>query len=208
MGERALLAPILQTPVDGAPPDTTTSRILAAALEQFEELGIRRTTMDDIARRARVSRVTIYRRFQRKEALVEAVILAEAQRFFAELEAAVAGLDSVEDRIVEAFVHTLAAAREQRLLNRLLRTEPEAVLPHLTTDGGRVVAAGSAFLAEQMRLSGTRADDVEQAAELVARLVLSYLLTPGLERPSEARRFARRYIAPLMTGAAVPPAAG
>jgi hypothetical protein len=34
----------------------------------------------------------------------------------------------------------------------------------------------------------------------VARLVLSYLLTPGLETPRAARRFARRYIAPLMTG--------
>ncbi|MEA2449540.1 MAG: hypothetical protein QOG63_1472, partial [Thermoleophilaceae bacterium] len=153
MGERALLAPILQTATDDAPPDATTERILAAALEQFEELGIRRTTMEDVARRARVSRVTIYRRFPGKDRLVEAVILGEAQRFFAELETAVAGLESIEERIVEAFVHTLSAAREQRLLNRLLRTEPEMLLPHLTTDGGRVVAAGTAFLAAQMRLA-------------------------------------------------------
>jgi AcrR family transcriptional regulator len=202
MGERALLAPILQTATDDAPPDATTERILAAALEQFEELGIRRTTMEDVARRARVSRVTIYRRFPGKDRLVEAVILGEAQRFFAELETAVAGLESIEERIVEAFVHTLSAAREQRLLNRLLRTEPEMLLPHLTTDGGRVVAAGTAFLAAQMRLagSGVPKSEVETAAEVVARLVLSYLLTPGLETPRAARRFARRYIAPLMTG--------
>jgi hypothetical protein len=128
---------------------------------------------------------------------VEAVILGEAQRFFAELEAAVAGFDSVEERIVEAFVHTLAAAREQRLLTRLLRTEPETILPHLTTDGTRVIAAGTAFLAQQMRGAGAA-----QSAEVVARLVLSYLLTPGLETPREARRFARRYVAPLLTGAA------
>src|SRR3954463_11163384 len=103
MGERALLAPMLQTGVDD-----TASRVLAAALEQFEEFGIRRTTMEDVARRAGLSRVTIYRRFPGKEALVEAVILGEAQRFFAELEAAVAGIESVEERIVEAFVRTLA----------------------------------------------------------------------------------------------------
>jgi AcrR family transcriptional regulator len=200
MGENAVLAPILQTAPDGAPADRTTARVLDAALEQFEEFGIRRTTMEDVARRARVSRVTIYRRFPSKDALVETVILGEAQRFFAELEAAVASLETAEERIVEAFVLTLAAAREQRLLNRLLRSEPEAVLPHLTTDGTRVIAAGTAFLAAQMRASGTRVSDVEQVAEIVARLVLSYLLTPGLETAREARAFARRHLVPLMTG--------
>src|SRR3954451_22455282 len=187
MGERALLAPILQTAVDGAPAlvseDKAAERILSAALEQFEDFGIRRTTMEDVARRAHVSRVTVYRRFPGKEHLVAAVIVAEAQRFFAELELAVGALDSVEDRIVEAFVHTLAAAREQRLLNRLLRTEPDTMLPHLTTGGDRVGAGGTAFLAEQMRRAGSDVPkrEVETAAEIVARLVLSYLLTPGLE---------------------------
>jgi AcrR family transcriptional regulator len=198
---------ILQKALDGAPPgDPTTDRITAAALGQFEDFGIRRSTIEDVARRAGVARVTVYRRFESKEALVEAVVLGEAQRFFAELEAAVARFGSVEDRIVEAFAHTLAAAREQRLLNRLLATEPEMLLPHLTTGGGSVLAAGRAFLARQMRLAGTDVPprEVDAVAELVARLVLSFLLTPEsavkLENPREVRRFARRYIAPLMTG--------
>src|SRR5215213_10206341 len=153
----AFLAPILQTAVDGAPDatpaDATTERILAAALGRFEDFGIRRTTMEDVARGARVSRVTVYRRFPQKERLVEAVILREAHGFFAELETAVVRLDSAEERIVEGFAHTLAAAREQRLLNRLLRTEPELLLPHLTTEGGPVLAAGTAFLARHMRIA-------------------------------------------------------
>jgi AcrR family transcriptional regulator len=198
---------IFQKVLDGAPPlDPTTERILTGALSQFEDFGVRRTTMEDVARGAGVARVTVYRRFATKEHLVEAVVLWEAQRFFAELEAATARFASVEDRIVEAFAHTLAAAREQRLLNRLLRTEPEALLPHLTTGGGSVLNAGRAFLARQMKLAGTDVPprEVDAVAELVARLVLSFLLTPEsvvkLEHPREARRFARRYIVPLMTG--------
>jgi AcrR family transcriptional regulator len=198
---------ILQKALDGAPPaDATTERILAGALAQFEDFGMRRTTMEDVARRAGVARVTLYRRFRGKEHLVEAVVIAEAQRFFAELEAAVAGLASVEDRIVEGFAHTLEAAREQRLLNRLLRTEPEVLLPHLTTSGGPVLAAGRSFLARQMRFAHSEVPprEVETVAELVARLVLSFLLTPesaaALESRPEARRFARRYVVPLMTG--------
>jgi len=212
MGQRALPPSILQTALDAATPlapaDATTERILAAALAQFEDFGIRRTTMEDVARRARVSRITIYRRFAQKERLVEAVILGEAHRFFAELEAAVVGLDSVEERIVEGFARTLETAREQRLLNRLLRTEPELLLPHLTTEGGPVLAAGTAFLEKQMRIarSGVPKRDMRAVAELVARLVLSFLLTPesslALDSPAEARRFARRWVAPLMTGAA------
>jgi hypothetical protein len=139
---------------------------------------------------------------------MEAVILREAHRFFAELESAVARVDSAEERIVEAFVHTLAAAREQRLLNRLLATEPELLLPHLTVEGGPVLAAGTEFLARQMRLarSGVPARETRAVAEIVARLVLSFLLTPesvvALGSPREARRFAHRYVAPLMTGRA------
>ena len=198
---------ILQKALDVAPaPDSTTERVLSGALLQFEDFGIRRTTMEDVARRAGVARVTVYRRFANKERLVEAVVLGEAQRFFAELEAATVRDGSVEDRIVEAFAHTLAAAREQRLLNRLLRTEPEMLLPHVTTEGGPVLAAGRAFLAHQMRLAGTAVPprEVDAVAEVVARLVLSFLLTPEsavkLENPREARRFARRYIVPLMKG--------
>src|SRR6476661_1998953 len=198
---------ILQRALDGTPlADPTTDRVVSGALAQFEDFGIRKTTMDDVARRAGVARVTVYRRFATKERLVEAVVLGEAQRFFAELEAATARFGSVEDRIVEAFAHTLAAAREQRLLNRLLRTEPEMLLPHLTTGGGAVLAAGRDFLARQMKLAGTDVPprEVDAVAELVARLVLSFLLTPEsavkLENPREARRFARRYIVPLMTG--------
>jgi AcrR family transcriptional regulator len=208
--ERTLLGPILQTAVDGAPvehaADATTERILDAALAQFEDFGIRRTTMEDVARRARVSRVTVYRRFPQKERLVEAVVIGEAQRFFAELEEAVAHLDKVEDRIVEGFARTLEAAREQRLLNRLLRTEPEMLLPHLTVDGGPMLAAGTEFLAHHMKVarSGVPARERRAVAEVVARLVLSFLLTPhsvvALGSATEVRRFARRYVAPLMTG--------
>src|SRR4051812_50012998 len=64
---------IFQKILDGAPPlDATTERILTGALSQFEDFGVRRTTMEDIARRTGVARVTVYRRFAAKERLGEA----------------------------------------------------------------------------------------------------------------------------------------
>ena len=62
-----------------------TERILDAALGQFEDFGLRRSTMEDIARRCGLSRITIYRRFPRKENLVEAVVLRELRNFLGDL---------------------------------------------------------------------------------------------------------------------------
>src|SRR3954469_4931255 len=124
-----MATPILQQALDGAPPaDPTTDRVVSGALAQFEDFGIRKTTMEDVARRAGVARVTVYRRFANKERLVEAVLLGEAQRFFAELEAATARFGSVEDRIVEAFAHTLAAARGERGVPRPPRSRAQTIV--------------------------------------------------------------------------------
>ena len=57
--------------------DPTTEAILDAALVEFERHGFRRVALDDVARRAGVSRTTIYRRFANRDELVAAVIERE-----------------------------------------------------------------------------------------------------------------------------------
>lgn len=42
---------------------------------------LRRTTMEDVARRSRVGRAALYQRFPAKTALIDAVVLAEARRY-------------------------------------------------------------------------------------------------------------------------------
>ena len=53
--------------------DSTIDRILDAALNVFPRLGVLGSTMEDVARAAGVSRVTVYRYFAGKEGLVTAV---------------------------------------------------------------------------------------------------------------------------------------
>nr|MDT0664452.1 helix-turn-helix domain-containing protein [Micromonospora sp. DSM 115978] len=62
--------------------DETRARILDAAYEQFCRTGIQRSTMEDVARRAGVSRITVYRRFATKDVLVEHVVRREFRRYF------------------------------------------------------------------------------------------------------------------------------
>ncbi len=186
--------------------DEVAERILDGALGHFEEFGLKRTTMEDVARRVGVSRVTVYRRFAGKEALVEAVILREVQRFFAALDAAVGGPGHAEEQLAEGFAFALEHLRGHPLVTRLLSTEPESLLLHLTLDGAPAVSAARHLIAERLgpsaRRRGMTEADTEVAAELLARLVLSFLLTPDtaahLETTDDARRFARRYLASAM----------
>jgi AcrR family transcriptional regulator len=204
---QALLARALD---DGAEvSDKTTERILDAATRQFELRGLRRSSVEEVARRAGVSRMTVYRRFPQRDRLIEAAILRECRRFFAALEEATGSLPTLEDRLVESFVVALGFARSHPLLNRLLVSEPDALLPFLTTDGGAVLALVRAFLVGQ--ISAARAEgiapefDPEPLAEILARLAVSFVLTPESRLPlagrPEGRALAHRYLAPLIEGA-------
>jgi AcrR family transcriptional regulator len=189
--------------------DSTAQRILEGALALLEDFGLRRMTVEDVARRVRMSRVTIYRRFASKDALVRAVLLRELRRFFAAIDESVSGIETTEDRLVEGFAFALQFLHEHTLLNRFLRTEPDLLLPHLTVDAGPVLDAARQFLAERLEheiSEGRLAPlDVQVAGELLARLVLSFFLTSHsvvpLATPDEARRFARLYLAPALRAA-------
>jgi AcrR family transcriptional regulator len=187
--------------------DDITRRILDGALEQFERFGLKRSTVEDVAKRAGLARITIYRRFPTKNDLMGAVIVREAQRAFAEIDAAVSRVSGTEERIVEGFVVTLRIARHHPLLLRLLSTEPETVLPYFTLHGGPVLAAARTYLADHIRRAQRLGDvppfDPEPVAEMLVRVAQSFLLTPEsvipLDSDRRVRAFARRYLAPLIT---------
>jgi len=202
----ALLERILS---DGAPPDDEAGeRILAGAVSQIEDFGVRRFTVDDLARRLGISRVTIYRRFAKKSRLMEAVLHYELHRILRKIDAEVERCETLEERLIEGFVSSLLVLRSHRLLNRLLKTEPELILPLLTVHGAPVIAASREFIAGFARREAERggfAFDEEQLdvlSELLARAIQSFVLTPqsvvSLETPEEARHFARRYLAPVL----------
>lgn len=186
--------------------DPTARRILDAALEQFTLLGLRRSSVDDVAKTAGVSRVTVFRRFQTKDKLVEATLLRELDRFFERLDAAVAALPTMEERVVEGFVVALRHTRAHPLFGGLLRLEPEVVLPYLTVQGGFSLSATVNYLTAHLRRAqqaeGRPDEDPRPVAELMVRVAVSFLLNPAscieMEDEDQARAFARRYLAPLL----------
>lgn len=187
--------------------DPATEAIADAALRQFELFGIARSTMDQIARRAKISRVTLYRRFPGKEALIDAVMQRELRRFTSGLDDAIAGFDDADHRLVEGFIFVLSAIRGHRLLQRVLESEPEAILPHLTVQGSPFIATAREYLAARLLQDvedERRPEETRIVADIIVRLLLSYLLTPqtlvDLDDHDEARAFALRYLRPILDG--------
>jgi AcrR family transcriptional regulator len=202
-----LLDEILRAPET----DAVSLRILDAALGQYLAHGLRRTSVDDVARAAGIGRATVYRRFANRDELIQAVLARECGRFFAEITAATESLPTLADRLVEGFVVGLRSARRQPLLKRMLASEPEASLPFLTVQGGPVLAVVREFLVQQYVTSAEAASgalDVnpDEVAEILVRLSISLVLTPdtclALDTEEQVRATARRYLAPLVTGGA------
>jgi len=199
---------------EAAADDPTRDRILDAAIEQFMAIGIRRASVGDIAKRAGVGRMTVYRRFPQREELITAAVLREARRELREVSEPLAAIEDPEQRLVELLTRTIRAVVDQPLLARLRVTEPEDVALRVTSGSGPLLALGRGFLASYLRAEvdagRLRDQDVEATAELMARVAVSLFLQPAsvlpLDDEAGLRRFVAEHVAPVVTGRPAPAA--
>ncbi|MBE1470391.1 helix-turn-helix domain-containing protein [Kibdelosporangium phytohabitans] len=187
--------------------DEITTRVLDGAYDQFCRMGIRRSTMEDVAKQAGVSRITVYRRFTTKEELVKQVVQREFRRYFDQFLIDIQHAETTADRVVIGFASALRAIRGNPLVGGMLTAEPDVLLPSMISDNGATLAAVQKFVAGQLR-SEQRAGnisgnvDVELAAEMMARVSASFLVTPSrvvdLDDEVQVRAVARKFLVPMI----------
>lgn len=203
----SLLQRALTDVIDGAATEEPHREVLDAAFDLFCRRGIQRTTMDDVARAAGLSRITVYRRVASKEALVERVVLREFRRYLDQFLTDIAQADTVADRVVAGFVGSLRAIRHNPLIEGLMTNDPELLAPSVLGEGGTTLRVVSHFLAGQLRreqASGNVAPevDVDLVAELMVRVSTSFLLTPSehvdLDDEEQVALVARRFLVPML----------
>jgi TetR/AcrR family transcriptional regulator, repressor for uid operon len=205
----SLLERAFSSAVDGAAEEDANGDLLDAAYELFCRQGIQRTTMEDVARRARLSRITVYRRMGSKETLVEQVMLREFRRYLDQFLVDIGKADTVEERVVIGFVSSLRAIRGNPLIEGLMTVDPDALVPSVLGEGGQTLAAVGQFLAGQLRREQAAGHvakevDVELVAELMVRMSSSFLLTPSqrvdLDDDAQVGEIARRFLVPMLRG--------
>jgi AcrR family transcriptional regulator len=184
--------------------DPTTEAILDAAVVEFERHGFRRVALDDVARRARVSRTTIYRRFSNKDELVAAVIERENVRLFADIAIELKNAGPQSNYYVEAFTLSIMKFRRHRVLDRMITDEPGLVIELAATHHRAAIER----MAEALCIifpTGLAERIGEQAVTELADTILRYaamvLLLPSaqpLETADDIRAFATRHFLPSL----------
>lgn len=201
--------------VNAASNSTSTAvdqRILDAAREEFIAHGFQRTSVPQIARRAHMSRQTVYRYFSSKAAIIQGVVTRETIGFFSSAREAMADLDTAESRLVETFVLGMRESRTNPLMVAAMTFEPETLVGLLYGSVDESDAAhpdpletGAAAAAAVVAGPDLDFDAAQRVGVLAVRLTFTMLLKPTptfvLETDEQTRAFAASYLAPLIDAA-------
>lgn len=158
--------------------------------------GIAKTTVDDVSRVAGLSRATVYRYFPdgKDQVITEAITWAVGQ-FFTELAEAVEDAPDFATMLERALLHAHDAVENHEVLQKVLETEPQRLLPQLTQAAPMVQGAVRGYFEE--RLAGERLRpgvDPGRAADWLSRMGLSFIISGGardMSNPDDVRRLVR-----------------
>jgi AcrR family transcriptional regulator len=189
-------------------------RLVDAAEACVERFGLVKTTLEDVAKQAEVSRATVYRYFANRDELMLAVLLRDLERTQErELE------DFFEDAhdparfgqaLVEAAVYLLSAIRSSPKLQLLLQREGPGFSSTISGASEALFAEWigdvAPYLAHAQAAGLLRAElDPEETAEWVLRVILSLLTieAPRHHTPDDERRLMTNYVVPALLPVAV-----
>ena len=171
-------------------------RLLQATYDCVARWGLAKTTVEDAAREAGVSRATVYRYFPGgRDELIGAVVGWEFARFFLRLYDEVREAETLEEVMERGLVFAHNAILEHEVLQRILQTEPEILVPRLTVEANETHTLIAAFLVPYLVRHGmAEGPELDAAADFLARMVLSYIGSPGrwdLDDPAQVALLVR-----------------
>jgi AcrR family transcriptional regulator len=161
--------------------------VLDAARDCVMAVGVRRTTFSDVARRAGVSRMTLYRRFPDLETVLSALMTREFGRLVE--DARHAGGATCRERAVAMVVGGSERLHADPLFERLLDVDPELLLPYVTLRlGGMQRMAVAGLAAELAENDGSvREGEPDVLARVIELMARGFVLARDLDpRPPRA----------------------
>ena len=164
-----------------APPSAQLDAYLDAAATCFARHGVKRASVQDVARELGVNRTTVYRQVGNVDDMVRLLLARELHRFIAEVP-----LEIRPDRGPAAVVALLAAvvrhARSHPVLEKVLRDEPELIGPFLVAELpaliNRVATEIVPLLKWAMEQGSLANRDPERLADWLVRAAVTLIVAP------------------------------
>ncbi|MCW2513584.1 MAG: TetR family transcriptional regulator [Mycobacterium sp.] len=194
----------------GLATDPTGLKILDAATRVLADYGVKRATVELVAKYASVSHMTVYRRWPSKGELLRSAVVRElsvliASAFESAFESATEA-GSFDETVRTAFGDVVWAVRNHPLVERQLNTDPEVLLGLVSTGSGSIMETAAPLVAEQLRLiadAGTTPDELDAIADVFVRLAHSLVLVQHPHHPLDTRAdvasYVGRFFEPLST---------
>jgi AcrR family transcriptional regulator len=181
--------------------------ILDATREAVLAVGVRRTTLTDVARRAGVSRMTLYRLVPDVTTLILEVMTRDLGAVLADAEHAARRRRSARARLAAVVVGVCARLPQEPLLRRVLDVDPELLLPYLTDRWGSTqqLAVGHVrrIVMEGQADRSIRTGDAEALARMLVLAITPFVVSAALLRDldpgavsAELGRLVDRWLAP------------
>lgn len=168
--------------------------LLDAVGALLAERGWSDVPMAEVARRAGVSRQTLYNEFGDRTGLAAAYVMREAEKFLADVEGAIAAHPAdPRGAVAAAFEVFLSSASHHPIVHAIATGQGEGLLALVTTAESPVVELGASRITA-MLVDGwphLRPADARAVAECVVRLGISYATLPTGPPRATARSLAR-----------------
>jgi AcrR family transcriptional regulator len=178
--------------------------IFEAATACFQRLGLRRTTMDDVAEAAGVSRKTVYNYFENKNSLISEVIEREGRRVALEARDRIPLDLPPAELVVEAELALLDAGRRSPYAAMLLGPDAVTLSAEVVDHSGRIMQVQKDYwnpILERLRDAGQlRTDDLVEVVEWLTFFNFVLVARPATFEGDEqrTRQMLHRYLVPAL----------
>jgi AcrR family transcriptional regulator len=160
--------------------DARPQELLAAALDLFVERGFASTRLEDVAKRAGVSKGTLYLYFENKEDLFKAVVRNSIVPAIGEAEVSIAGFEGHSAELLRSLIHSW--------WQRIGATQASCIVKLVMAEAGNFPELAQ-FYQEEVVARGTN----------VFRGVLERAVERGEFRPVDVTRMTQVLMAPMLT---------
>ena len=163
--------------------DPNRERILSAAATCVRDFGIERVTLAEIARRARVSRPTVYRRWPDTHAILADLLTQRVADVLREIPSRGTGRAAIVDRVVAV----AGRLRDDDLLMAVLHSAPEFAMVYIAerlgTSQQLLIDALAADIGAAQAGGGVRAGNPRQLSTMVLLVAQSTIQSAQIVEP-------------------------